>query len=202
MNATTQAAFQLETLFQVDLWLPGECIEIRCLDASTSPAGRGPRRFFDNHAQALKFAFANKARWDVFFGVGWRRCPVTGDVRTCRCSKKGAEHVSRLTATFVDLDVGKAGDSLDAIISTVSAHTPPPSLAVSSGRGAHAYWLLDEPTDDVERVRSINQRLRDQFGGDNAVDPARILRLAGTLNHKQHTRLPVRLLTLGKAVAA
>jgi hypothetical protein len=200
MNELTQAAVHLGTLFPVDLWMPGERIEIRCLDTSRSPAQRGPRAFFDNHAEALSFALANRERWDVFFGVGWRRCPSTGDVRMCRCPKKGADHVSRLTAAFVDLDIGKAGDSVDEIVSKLIA--VPPSLAVSSGRGVHGYWMLDEPTRDVERVRLLNQRLRDRFAGDNAVDPARILRLAGTLQHKQTPPLPVRLLKLSEAVAA
>jgi hypothetical protein len=48
----------------------------------------------------------------------------------------------------------------------------------------------------------MNQRLRDRLGGDNAVDPARILRLAGTLHHKQDPPLQVRLLKLSAAVAA
>jgi hypothetical protein len=201
VNETTQAAVHLGTLFPVDLWRPGEYIEIRCLDASQSPSHKGPRGFFDNHTEALSFALANRDQWDVFFGVGWRRCPKSGDMRSCRCAKRGADHVSRLTAAYVDLDIGKAGESVDAIVARLR-DGPPPSLAVSSGRGLHAYWMLDEPTEDLERVRRLNQRLRDILGGDNAVDPARILRVAGTLHHKQRPAQPVSLLKLGEAVAA
>lgn len=53
MNPLTAAAFQLGTLFPATVWLPGEAIEIRCLDASrprTPPKARG---FFTSHAEAI-----------------------------------------------------------------------------------------------------------------------------------------------------
>jgi hypothetical protein len=96
-------------------------------------------------------------------------------------------------AAFVDLDVGKAGESVDAIVERLMAERMPPKIIVASGRGVHAYWTLPEPTTDLEKVRRINQGLRERLGGDNAVDPARILRLAGTLHRKQSPALPVTL---------
>jgi len=200
----TEGAFHLGTLFPANAWQPGEAIEIRCLDASCVPAGRGPRRFFGNHAEALSFALAQREAWDVFVGVGLRRCPKTGDMRTCRCTVKGGNaHISRLTAAYVDLDVGKAGATVDEIVDRLMGERLQPAIIVASGRGVHGYWTFDEPTADLELVRRINQGLRDRFGGDNAVDPARILRLAGTLHHKQAPALPVRLIrAVGEAVAA
>jgi hypothetical protein len=203
-NPLTEAAFHLGTLFPADLWLPGEAVEVRCLDASVVPARSGPRRFFTNHGQLLSFAMSERERWDVFFGVGLRRCPVTADMMTCRCPRKGgSDHLSRLTSAYVDLDVGKAGSSVDEIYEKVMDGRLKPAVVVLSGRGIHAYWTLDEPTSDLALVRRVNQGLRDRFGGDNAIDPARILRLAGTLHHKQSPPLPVRLLrAVGEVVAA
>ena len=195
MNELTQAAFHLGVLFPANRWEPGETIEIRCLDAGKTPAGHGPRRFFSDHGTAISFAMKMRTKWDVFVGVGWRRCPVTGNMRTCRCKVKGGnDHVSRLTAAYVDLDVGKAGESLPAIVECVMAERLQPAIIVASGGGVHAYWTLTEPTSDLEHVRRINQGIRDRLGGDNAVDPARILRLAGTLHRKQTPYRAVQLL--------
>jgi hypothetical protein len=204
MNPLTEAAFHVGTLFPVDLWQPGEAVEVRCLDASMTPSRAGPRRFFTNHAQLLQFAMSVCHQWDVFFGVGWRRCPVTGDMTTCTCPTKGGNaHVSRLTATYVDLDVGKAGASAGEIFEKVMASRLEPAVVVASGRGVHAYWTLDEPTSDAALVRRVNQGLRDRFNGDNAIDPARVLRLAGTLHRKQQPAIPVRLLrAVGEAIVA
>lgn len=193
----TEAAFHLGALFPVDAQQADEQIEIRCLDMSLTPALPGPRRFFRTHGEALSFALAQSNQWDVFIGVGFRRCPETGDMRRCRCKVKGGNtHVSRLTAAYADLDVGKAGATVDAIVERLMESRVPPAIVVASGRGVHGYWTFDEPTADLERVRRINQGIRDRFGGDNAVDPARILRLAGTLHRKQSPALPVRLISV------
>lgn len=189
-----QASFHLGALFPVDAWEPGEYIEIRCLDASRQPAGIGPRGFFDNHAEAVSFALAQSPRWDVFGGVGWRRCPK-GEPMPCRCTTKGGDaHVSRLTAAYCDLDVPKCGESVEAIVDHVmTAARYAPKIIVASGRGVHAYWTI-EPTSDIARVRRVNAAVRDRFGADNAIDPARVLRVAGTAHRKQSPALPVRLL--------
>jgi hypothetical protein len=103
----------------------------------------------------------------------------------------------------VDLDVGEAGTSVDEIVEKLMSARLQPAIIVQSGRGVHGYWTLDEPTADLGLVKRINQGLRNRLGGDNAVDPARILRLAGTLHHKQSPPLPVRLLrAVGEAVLA
>lgn len=203
MNQTTEAAFHIGTLFPPDHWEPGEYIEVRCLDTSRRPARPGPRAFFSDHGSLLRFALHACQQWDVFVGVGWRRCPEHDDINLCVCPTKGADHVSRLNAAYADLDIGKAGDSIDEILSRVDAGELRPAIVVVTGHGAHAYWTLEEPTSDLELVRRINRGVRDRFGGDNAIDPARILRLAGTLNHKQSPPMPVRLLrAVGEAVSA
>src|SRR3990172_4167052 len=71
--------------------------------------------------------------------------------------------------------------------------SPDAHVIVASGMGAHAYWVLGEPTSDLARVEAINRGVRAKLAGDNAIDAARILRLAGTYNYKHGQRLPVRL---------
>ena len=70
----------------------------------------------------------------------------------------------------------------------------PPSVLVGSGKGVHAYWRLIEPTSELFRVEQVNRGLRRRFGADNAVDAARILRVASTYNFKYGQPVPVRLL--------
>jgi hypothetical protein len=69
-------------------------------------------------------------------------------------------------------------------------------MVIGSGTGVHAYWRIpDGPSSDLVRVVGLNRAIRDRFKGDNAIDAARILRLAGTVNHKHGGALLVRLLT-------
>ena len=62
----------------------------------------------------------------------------------------------------------------------------PATLTVRSGTAghAHAYWQLDQPVDVIE-LEHANRRLAHHLGADpSSTDAARILRPAGTLNHK------------------
>ena len=63
-----------------------------------------------------------------------------------------------------------------------------PSIIVRSGGGLHCYWLFREPIElqnESERIKSTLRRLARAVDGDlQAAEPARILRLPGTLNHK------------------
>jgi hypothetical protein len=76
----------------------------------------------------------------------------------------------------------------------VSSLALPPDVLVGSGAGVHSYWVLREPTSEAHRVEAVNKSLRLHFGADNAVDAARILRVAGTYNHKYGEPLPVTLM--------
>jgi hypothetical protein len=111
----------------------------------------------------------------------------------CRHEEKGGDHVSRLKAIWGDFDAGSAEELQDQL-EYLAGLSLPPNVLVASGTGLHAYWTLLEPTTDLPRVKYVNRGLRLRFGADNAIDPARILRLAGTLNHKYGEPLPVRLL--------
>lgn len=72
----------------------------------------------------------------------------------------------------------------------------PPSIIVDSGHGIHAYWLLRDaaPVGDAQLAM---KGIAKAIGGDHTHDPARVLRVPSTYNHKRPgEEVPVRLLRL------
>lgn len=120
-------------------------------------------------------------QWDVpgrgvYFGVCTRSKPP-GTI----------ENTSECPALWMDNDKTPKEELRKALLNAYL----PPTVIIDSGRGLHAYWLLDEAEDVsaaltnehpiVETLRS----LRRIFAGDPAVcDLARIMRLPGTHNTK------------------
>jgi hypothetical protein len=90
-----------------------------------------------------------------------------------------AADVERVWVLWVDLDGREALERLRAF-------RPLPSIVIRTGStdSAHAYWPLREPLPPSWAQRA-NRRLQLRLGADPAAtDPARILRPAGSLNHK------------------
>lgn len=120
-------------------------------------------------------------RWNVpgrgvYFGVCTRSKPP-GTI----------ENTNECPALWMDNDKTPKDELRKALLDAYL----PPTVIIDSGRGLHAYWLLDEAEDVsgaltnehpiVETLRS----LRRIFAGDPAVcDLARIMRLPGTTNTK------------------
>ncbi|HLF75989.1 MAG TPA: hypothetical protein VJB57_00725 [Dehalococcoidia bacterium] len=173
--------------------LPFEAIEVRCLDIRSKPAGIGPRFFLTSVEEVVEVAMEHRERWDVFYGVGTRACPGALSMSHCQHTEKGADHVSRLNVVWGDFDA-KTEEEFDSVSGILNALALPPTVVVGSGTGLHGYWCLAEPTTELARVERVNRSLRLRLGADNAVDAARILRIAGTFNHKYGEPLPVRLL--------
>lgn len=109
-------------------------------------------------------------------------------------TRRSQEHVVRLRAYFVDLDLGKEGANRAGAMRfryariLVRLKQLPPDLIVWSGNGMHVYWMIepDDPaSSDLQLWSERESRLVAKFGGDPAVkDAARVLRLAGSLNSK------------------
>lgn len=92
------------------------------------------------------------------------------------------------TMLWVDLDMPAvdAGRKLGAVGMT-------PTMVVSTGRGVHAYFALNEAV-DRERIEQGNRRLAHLLGGDlGPVTADKCMRPPGTLNHKYDPPLPVSL---------
>jgi hypothetical protein len=112
---------------------------------------------------------------DVYFGA------LPRDTRS-----GGANAVRQTWALWVDADSRQA-------TTAIAAHDPWPSIVVRTSEvGLHCYWLLEEAL-SARYVPRANRRLAHHLQCDmRATDPARILRLPGTLNHKTDPPRPVR----------
>jgi hypothetical protein len=161
-----------------------DSIELRVKDS----AGDWEKHFFpgDDLAKIAAEGERLSRRCDVYIGVG------------ARDGKGGTrENTTSIGAVWADCDF-KSGLT-EADFRKKLAGLPPPSMAVHSGNGLHFYWILREAAgpEDFELIRRINKALVAILGADaGACDPARVLRLPGTLNHKKEygTPRPVRLL--------
>jgi hypothetical protein len=113
---------------------------------------------------------------DVYFGVASRNGPAGGRLADCR----------HLGALYCDLDCHDR--SLEAAREALTAVPLAPSITIGSGGGLHVYWLLREPIDvqaDPAGLTALLRRVAQAATGDlAAAEPARILRVPGTPNHK------------------
>ncbi len=130
----------------------------------------------DNRAALLdtlqRLSDTNRMGWGAYFAVGLRKPGLS------RWKRGGVAEVVALPAFYTDID-----DPTDATLMKLRGARLPPSVIVHSGGGYHAYWLLDEPTHDLNTARQVLQGLARTFGGDG-LSPAQSLRLPGTVNHK------------------
>ena len=146
---------------------------------------------------------------DVYFSTcPALNAPVQGSKK--RISQKD---VACIPALFVDIDTledpAKTANSKQELPDTqasaramLEALPFPPSIIVNSGHGLHAYWMLEEPLQAVEgknALKAFSEAVKTVTGWDDmdssASEPARILRLPGTYNHKHQGMLPVSLLS-------
>lgn len=70
----------------------------------------------------------------------------------------------------------------------------PPQIVVDSGHGFHAYWLLETKL-PVSTAQILMATMAQKYGSDMVGDPARVMRIPGTLNVKDpEHKVPVRLI--------
>jgi hypothetical protein len=166
-------------------------IELRALP-STSREFVQPA---ETSAAVARFARAHHAE-NLYFGVALRRWPEVG------LPNRGALiDCVALPGLFVDLDFKAA--PVEQAREAVRRFPLKPSAVVRSGGGAHLYWLLREPMElpaEAPRARDLLRRLALHLGGDiTSAEPARILRIPGTLNRKYTPPRPVVLAQLDSA---
>ena len=145
---------------------------------------------------------------DVYFST----CPAkkipASNADMCRVRR---QDVSCIPAYFMDVDTSadeaKAGkrvpESVPQAVEALMSLPCPPSALVQSGHGLHAYWLLDQPASPsaAPAMRAFADAVARATGfpdlDTHATEPARILRVPGTMNYKHGGSLPVRLLDEG-----
>ena len=164
----------------------------------------------DTLHQAQQAAIDLDARgYDVYFST----CPArsSGENGAGKARIKAAD-VASVPAFFMDIDTlldgSKLGKRLPAgvteAVAALEALTCPPTVCVSSGHGVHAYWVLREPMaitspQDLESAKKLLRSFADAVVtatgfldcDAHASEPSRVLRVAGTSNHKMGQLLPV-----------
>ncbi|HYD86232.1 MAG TPA: primase-helicase family protein [Vitreimonas sp.] len=174
----------------------------------------GTKRFFSipvdqTKTPALTDAVTPLLNANVFFQVN----PITTAIGGH--SRGSLKDVASVPAFFADIDFknpGKKEDRLpvndvEALKMFASGGFLPPTIIVETGRGLHAYWILEEPVGiDSAQTRADMVDVAAAFGSafrtfaletfdwkfDSTSDLPRLGRLPGTFNVKGETPLPVR----------
>lgn len=98
------------------------------------------------------------------------------------------DKVAALTAIILDIDSG----DVTAKAKYVTDRLGRPSMVVASGGKtdegkfkAHLYWLLSEPSEEVERVAALRKMLAAKVGGDQSFGRAtQVVRVPGSVHAK------------------
>ena len=112
---------------------------------------------------------------DLFFGAAPR---VRGDLDT----------VSRVTALWADIDFKDFKGGERAARVSLDLFPLPPSFVVGSGHGLHTYWLLESSVVPPQ-AQQIMRDIAALVGGDPTHDPTRVMRIPGTYNHKDPSKI-------------
>src|SRR5207245_7761804 len=124
-----------------------------------------------------------------------------GEVGRCGCSNPfDRAHVVRMLACVADLDAKeppKGFKSKAAAVDALKTARLLPSFVVDTGGGIHPYWVLDKSTTDLDAFSAVQHGIAKHFTSDPIIDPCRVVRLAGTENHKKPTPRPTAIISLG-----
>lgn len=173
VNADIEAAkAHLYALFKpfADMSYEGK-IEIRCIHPFNQVTT--PMNFHISEIdQAADYAVGMNNEYNVYVGVNPRRKETKGAGKTA--------DVEISYFHFVDADDAAAVEKLkEAPLK--------PNFVIETGtrpyQRVHAYWRLEDPSRNLQQWQKQQEALADFFGGDRVIDPPRIMRLAGTVNH-------------------
>ena len=167
--AVSREAF-LEAIFPV--MSSGTFVEVRAIHN-----GAVRRLWCDNLSEVAAAADSLSEEFDVYFGPAARK--RHGGTR---------DDVLYVAVYWVDLDC-----PVTEAMERLAAFPLAPSAVVASGRGVHIYWLLTGAS-PVYRAAYHERRLKglaQHLGGDSAWDISRILRVPGTVNHKNGAAVEV-----------
>ena len=182
------------------------------------PSKHTTRHAGSGHAEMARSALAIREFGDTYCGVYAVQAPGP------KKGRGGSMDCAALVGLWVDIDIHHDQDktaghppTLEDGMSLIDAAPVPPSLVVWSGYGLQPFWLFDTPwilPDADARAAAtalahdwvaIFQRVATAKGWsvDHCKDIARVLRIAGTINHKHDTQSETKLLRAdGRAYTA
>jgi hypothetical protein len=172
MTQDTTKCF-LEALFPE--WPAGVFVEVRAFKDR-----KLQRHWLRSTSDLLDLTEKLKADHDIYFGIGPRR------------GRNGTrEAVAYINTLWADLDM-----PVDETRRVLVDFELAPSAIISSGYGAHAYWLLRESyfVEGQKDIAYAEARLRGlacRLNADSCWDLPRVLRLPGSTNHKNKQTRPV-----------
>ena len=148
--------------------------------------GTAKQEFFTDSKPAMEEAIrlSQADKMDVYYGV-LPRLTTRGRAEDC---------VKMTHVLWADFDAKnfRAKTGFVSAYSEIANMRLIPHIIVDSGHGYHAYWLLDGmyPFEDAHKVMKGIEAVHKT---DHCSDQPRILRLPGTMNYKDASPLPVRL---------
>jgi len=121
----------------------------------------------------------NQQSWNIYIGVNPR----------IEFDKSGDANVKLARWLFADFDDIQPGDGCgrwEFISDRIyRAGLDMPDVVISSGNGLHCYWRLSEPLTDMDRWRTIQEKLIITLDSDKTIkNPERIMRVPGFKNMK------------------
>lgn len=129
--------------------------------------------------QVQSYVRAHGRDYNLYHALATRKTSASGRLDNC----------SELWALYIEIDL-KRGVPLRDLWAQLCGFAPTPSFIVHSGGGLHVYWRLSEPLLldtplDVARAYKWLADLAQRLGGEpESTEPARVLRLPDTFNHK------------------
>lgn len=160
--------------------------------------GTAPRvKFVKTFEEALSFIRAEALTKNVYVGMTTRKDSTSGAKANCY----------ELTALYIEIDASSFSSYQDMVDYVEKLKEDPmysPSMIIHSGNGFHIYWKLKEPLAiDNSNIKFIEATLRGLaircHGSPESCEVARVLRVAGTKNHKSAPAKDVKLVHLDEA---
>jgi hypothetical protein len=185
MTTTTETESTADTVQQVARYVaaiyePEDIVAVRAIDSSM-PTGRQsiPSWHYASELPELRgLAKHNSAGRNIYVGVAAR----TGK------GESGNKSFARCRVLLADFDGMNVDDARARI---PAAGLPPPTMLVSSGHGAHAYWRLSDPIEDAAVWRRWQRSVAAMLGSDKSMDDAdQMIRLPGFMNTKHKPYVP------------
>lgn len=144
-----------------------------------SPLNKG--RVFSAHDPKPIIEFVknvNLAGFNVYVGAALRR----GNHPSSGRANKSHYAASR----FAWIEYDAAGDH-ERVVSICKTKNLKPALMVVTGtipsKRCHLYFQIGSPIANPEELKETNSALKELFGSDHVDDPARVLRVAGSVNY-------------------